>query len=283
MQRQRNAPKTFFDGFVITDANLVFNGTDTSQLIRLKRKDVMIGYRSGHQDSAYPSSFPVAPGQTIILKVPPCLWYFLLVMAPLLEAPTLLIPYVPCTHPFWERWHCWSCFAPWSRHTYYQLWAWCKHVTPVVLGKWVCFPTFYCCAPERCNHYVHMICGCSCCSSFQNFCLEWTHTYIVFQLHNFIHFLCHRCILTSQHFTSGWFNCHDMSWQQLCQADHSPRCWDLVQLTLLNDIYYAPQHAGAYHQWNSSAKCWFIWDHQKHHILMIHCHLLHLEPCNYRS
>ena len=41
---QRNAPKMFFERlFVIVDVNLVFDGTGTSQLIRLKHKDVMIG------------------------------------------------------------------------------------------------------------------------------------------------------------------------------------------------------------------------------------------------
>ena len=85
-----------------------------------------------------------------------------------------------------------------------------------------------------------MIDGCSCCSSLQNFRLKWTHTYIVFQLHNFIHFFCHRCILTSWHPTRRWFICHDLLWQQLCQADHSSRCWNLVQLSPWWNLLFVP-------------------------------------------
>ena len=42
---------------------------------------------------------------------------------------------------------------------YYQLWVWCKHATPVVLVKWVGFPTFNYRVPQGCNHYVCIMCG----------------------------------------------------------------------------------------------------------------------------
>ena len=108
-------PKTFFERFIVIEADFMFDGAGTPKLIRLKCKDVMVGEEQlPHYGSIMGRPltqaievqlihqlFLLLLYRTFVLEVLPHLQ--LVLMAPLLEVPTLLIQHALCMHTLLEK------------------------------------------------------------------------------------------------------------------------------------------------------------------------------------
>ena len=92
---------------------------------------------------------------------------------------------------------------------------------------------------------VCIMCGQSCNSSSQNLCFEMgPHRHCLSsQWFHPLHLL-HWHVLSCWIFIFVHFFCHDTLWQQLCQVNSHPRCWNPVHFTFFDDINHSCQCAG---------------------------------------